>query len=68
MQKERDLELQEKLDEQRRVLEGEHEAALQGKDSDAALGGRGRALPPVPSPGDTRWPLPPTSGPQHLAT
>lgn len=32
MEKERELELQEKLDEQRRVLEGEHEAAMRGKD------------------------------------
>lgn len=32
VEKERELELQEKLDEQRRALEGEHEAALQGKD------------------------------------
>ena len=38
MEKERELELQEKLEEQRRVLEGEQEAALQGKDVDAALG------------------------------
>lgn len=37
VEKERELELQEKLEEQRRVLEGKHEAALKGKDGDAAL-------------------------------
>lgn len=39
MEKERELELREKLDEQRRVLEGEHEQSLQGKEGDAP-GGR----------------------------
>uniref|UniRef100_A0A452SDT7 Coiled-coil domain containing 69 n=1 Tax=Ursus americanus TaxID=9643 RepID=A0A452SDT7_URSAM len=37
VEKERELELREKLDEQRRVLEGEHEETLQGKDGDASL-------------------------------
>ena len=32
MEKERELELEEKLNEQRRVLEGEHAEALRGKD------------------------------------
>lgn len=38
VEKERELELREKLEEQRRALQGEHEAALQGEDGDAALG------------------------------
>lgn len=38
VEKERELELREKLDEQRRTLEEEHEDALQGKDGDASLG------------------------------
>lgn len=37
VEKERELELREKLDEQQRALEGEHEEALQGKDGNASL-------------------------------
>lgn len=67
MEKERELELGEKLDEQRRVLEKEHEEALQGKDK-VHLGGCGMDpsfhLPS--SHGDPHWPLPHTSGPQAV--
>lgn len=73
MEKERELELREKLDEQRRVLEGEHEETLQGKDGDALLARVWKRPSFVPTsqftgglplaPTSCLWPLPPTTGP-----
>lgn len=62
-EEDRKLELGEKLDEQRRVLEREHEETLQGKNGDSLLPRVWRAPSFVPPPSEftSGLPLAPTS-------
>lgn len=64
MEKERELELEEKLNEQRRVLEGEHAEALRGKDEMRLEDcGPDFFCSPAKLTWDSHFPFPPTSGP-----
>ena len=64
VEKERELELGEKLNEQRKILEGEHVEALRGKEKMHLEGcGPDSSVPPAELTWDSHFPLPPTSGP-----